>query len=315
MRLEQLEAFLAVADTGSFQAAAKMCGVTQSTVSRQVQSLETELDAVLFHRHAQVELTVAGNVLLPRVRRICQEWRRAAGEIADLMEGKQPELCVASVHSVCAYMLPSVLQQFRDDYPQVQMRVTALGSDRALKVLRDGLVDVAVVMDNPRLTSNSELYIEPLYEEPVEVLMAARHPLTQFEAIPWNELTPYPQVVFKDGYGMQRLVQEQFDRCGQPLQAALELNTLDAFRGVVRQGNLIALLPRSALMESRWDPTLAVRPTQSPVLTRRVVLATTRDRITIPPIRRFADLVKAQGDSALSPPDLSHLLSANAGCP
>ena len=103
-------------------------------------------------------------------------------------------------------MLPSVLQQFRDDYPQVQMRVTALGSDRALKVLRDGLVDVAVVMDNPRLTSNSELYIEPLYEEPVEVLMGARHPLTQFDTIPWNELTLYPQVVFKDGYGMQRLV-------------------------------------------------------------------------------------------------------------
>ena len=109
MRLEQLEAFLAVADTGSFQAAAKMCGVTQSTVSRQVQSLETELDAVLFLRQAQVELTVAGDVLLPRVQRICQEWRRAAREIADLMAGKQPELCVASVHSVCAYMLPSVL--------------------------------------------------------------------------------------------------------------------------------------------------------------------------------------------------------------
>jgi DNA-binding transcriptional LysR family regulator len=315
MRLEQLEAFLAVADTGSFQAAAKMCGVTQSTVSRQVQTLEAELDAVLFNRLAQVELTVAGDILLPRVRRICQDWRKATQEIADLMAGKQPELCVASVHSVCAYLLPTVLQQFREDYPQVQMRVTTLGSDRALKVLRDGLVDVAIVMDNPRLTSNSDFYVEPLYEEPVEVLMAARHPLTQFDVIPWNELTLYPQVVFKDGYGMQRLVQDQFDRCGQPLQAALELNTLDAFRGVVRQGNLIALLPRSALMESRWDPTLAVRPTQSPVLTRRVVLATTRDRIAIPPIRRFADLVKAQGDNALRPPDLSNLLSANAGCP
>ena len=85
----------------------------------------------------------------------------------------------------------------------------------------------------------------------VEVLMGARHPLTQFDTIPWNELTLYPQVVFKDGYGMQRLVQEQFDRCGQTLQAVLELNTLDAFRGggkkVVRQGNLIALLPQSAL--------------------------------------------------------------------
>ena len=73
--------------------------------------------------------------------------------------------------------------------------------------------------------------------------------------------------------------QEQFDRCGQTLQAVLELNTLDAFRGVVRQGNLIALLPQSALMEkSLGPPTLAVRPTQSPVLTRRVVLGRQRPR-------------------------------------
>ncbi|MEO1145116.1 MAG: LysR family transcriptional regulator [Cyanobacteria bacterium J06638_22] len=301
MRLEQLEAFLAVAETGSFQAAAKRCGVTQSTVSRQMQSLESELDAVLFHRTAQIKLTVAGEVLLPRARRISQDWQQATNEIADLMAGKQPELCVAAIHSVCAYLLPTVLQQFCQDYPQVQMRVTALGSDRALKVLRDGLVDIVIVMDNPRFTISTDMHVQTLYEEPVEVLMAANHPLTQFDAVPWDALTRYPQVVFKDGYGMQRLVQEQFDRCGQPLQAALELNTLDAFRGVVRQGNLIALLPKSALMENRGDVSLAVRPTQDPVITRRVVLATTRDRMTIPPIQHFFSLVQAQGEKALLP--------------
>ena len=71
----------------------------------------------------------------------------------ELLQGEQPELCVAAIHSVCAYFLPPILQQFCSTFPQVQLRVTALGSDRALKVLRDGLVDVAVVMNNKYLTA------------------------------------------------------------------------------------------------------------------------------------------------------------------
>jgi DNA-binding transcriptional LysR family regulator len=296
MRIEQIQAFLAVADTGSFQAAAHQCRVTQSTVSRQVQALETELDAPLFHRGAQAKLTVAGERLLPKARRIDQDWTQVSRDIADLMAGKQPELCVAAIQSVCSTLLPPVLQRFCEEYPQVQLRVTALGSDRSLKVLRDGLVDVAVVMHNPRLITQSEMVVTPLFEEAVEVLMAADHPLASQPQVSWEMLSRFPQVIFKDGYGMQRLVQEQFQNRGEDLKAALELNTLDAFRGVIRQGNFIALLPQSALVECYTDSTLAVRPTEDPVLTRSVVLVTTRDRLTIPPIRRFYDLV--QGVSA-----------------
>lgn len=296
MRIEQIQAFLAVADTGSFQAAAQQCRVTQSTVSRQVQALETELDAPLFHRGSQAKLTVAGERLLPKARRIDQDWTQVSRDIADLMAGKQPELCVAAIQSVCATLLPPVLQRFCEEYPQVQLRVTALGSDRSLKVLRDGLVDVAVVMHNPRLVAQSEMVVTPLFEETVEVLMAADHPLSSQPQVSWEMLSRFPQVIFKDGYGMQRLVQEQFQNRGETLNAALELNTLDAFRGVIRQGNFIALLPQSALVECYADPTLAVRPTEDPHLTRSVVLVTTRDRLTIPPIRRFCDLV--QGVSA-----------------
>jgi len=79
-------------------------------------------------------------------RKICQEWENATKEIEQLRQGKQPELCVAAIHSVCSHYLPPILQHFCRDYPDVQLRVTALGSDRALKVLRDGLVDVSIVM-------------------------------------------------------------------------------------------------------------------------------------------------------------------------
>ncbi len=297
MRIEQLQAFLAVAESGNFGQAARQFGITQSTISRQIQSLETSLGLPLFHRTAQAKLTIAGEKFFPHARRICQEWAIASEEIADLLAGKQPELCIAGVHSVCAHYLPAVLQQFCQDFPQVQLRVTALGSDRALKVLRDGLVDVAVVMNNRYLTTNTEVVVEKLYEEKIEVLLSAHHPLTHYEQIPWQDVLAYPQVVFKDGYGMQRLVQDWFSQQNAELKVVMELNTLDAFRGVVRHGEMLALLPQTALMEARQDPTLAVRPLapllgSSQDLRREIVLVTTGDRLKIPPIAHFCRLVR-----------------------
>ncbi|ERT06479.1 bacterial regulatory helix-turn-helix, lysR family protein [Lyngbya aestuarii BL J] len=312
MRLEQLQSFLCVAETGSFQQAAHKCGVTQSTISRQVQGLEAELGLPLFHRTAQAKLTVGGERFWPYARKICQTWDSAKEELASLLAGKQPELCVAAIHSICASYLPPVLQKFCYAYPEVQLRVTSLGSDRALKVLRDGLVDVAIVMNNRSFTATGELIVQSLYWEPIEVLMAATHPLASYTQVPWSELVLYPQVVFKDGYGMQRWVLEKFNQTQAQLKAVLELNTLDGFRGVVRQGELVALLPRSALIESQTDSTLAIRPigvaevnptnTKKPndlspsacdrAWSREVVMVATSDRMQIPPIEYFWKLVQ-----------------------
>jgi DNA-binding transcriptional LysR family regulator len=300
MRLENLQAFLAIAETGSFQQAAQRCGVTQSTISRQIQTLEADLKLALFHRSNQTKLTVGGERLLPRARKICQEWHLTVTELNDLQEGKQPELCVAVIHSICPHLLPPVLAQFCQEYPEVRLRITSLGSDRALKVLKDGLVDLAIVMNNRFLTASPEMVVKVLFDEPIKVLMAASHPLAEFEQVPWQNLAIYPQVVFKDGYGMQRMVQEQFSRRGTPLQVALELNTPDAFLGVVRQGTMVALLPDTALRDAYQDPGLAVREVApetkadglviDPPLTRQVVMVTTSDRLQIPPIQHFYTL-------------------------
>jgi DNA-binding transcriptional LysR family regulator len=294
MRVEQLQTFLAVVETGSFLQAARRCGITQSAASRQIQALEADLQTPLFHRSSQAKLTVAGEKLVGRARRICQEWTTATSEIQDLLAGKQPELCIGAIHSACAYFLPPVLQKFCWQYPAVQLRVTALGSDRALKVMRDGLIDVAIVMQNRLFTNSVDLVVRELMQEPIQVLMATKHPLAQLDLIPWEELVRYPQVVFKDGYGMQRLVQEQFDRLGKKLHAVLELNSLDAFRGVVQQGELIALLPSSALGDIDREPRLTVRSIGPLPLQRQVMLVTTTDRMVIPPIASFCNLVEAR---------------------
>lgn len=292
MRLEQIQAFLAIAETGSFQQAAQRCSVTQSTISRQIQSLEIILGLPLFHRSNKATLTLAGEQFLLRAKRICQEWQLATEVLETLRRGEQPELCVAAVSSLCAHFLPPILEQFSQDYPKTQLRVTALGSDRALKVLRDGLVDIALVMNNPFLTSNAEVAVESLYDEPIQVLMGANHPLAAYDPVPWEQLAQYPQLIFKDGYGMQRLVQEQFQKRGLPLKATIELNILEAFRGMVRQGQSVALLPQMALADALGDPTLAVRSLAGPLISRQVVLVTTQDRLLIPPIKHFCELTR-----------------------
>jgi len=291
MRLEQLQAFIAVAETGSFQKAAQRCNITQSTVSRQVQSLETDLGIQLLYRHSQAKLTIAGERFVIRARKICHEWDVATQELENLIAGHQPELCVAAIPSVCAYQMSPVLQKFRAAYPQVQLRLTALGSDRALKVLKDGLIDLAVVMNNRFIGASPEMVVDSLYTETIVVLMANDHPLTKYTSVPWQKLGEYPHVVFKDGYATQRLVQDQFRLQQIKLDAALELNSLDAFRGVIRQSNLIALLTQSSLSGVGKDPSLAVRATESPILSSEVVLVTTTDRLQIPPIRYFRQLV------------------------
>jgi DNA-binding transcriptional LysR family regulator len=293
MRIEQLQAFLVVAETGSFLKAAQKCGVNQSTISRQVQSLESELGVNLFHRGLHVKLTVGGQKFLHYAQRIARDWQNAVHDLQELQAGNQTELCVAAVHSICAYYLPAILQQFCLDYSHVQLRVTALGSDRALKVLKDGLVDLAIVMHNRYLASNAEMAVEPLFDEPIEVLMGADHPLAGQPTVTWSDLARYPHIVFKHGYGMQRIIQEELNQQGITLNAALELNTPDAFRGVVRQGQMIALLPRSALWDARHDTGLAIRPlhTNNRTLSRQISVVTTHDRLQVPPIKYFYELV------------------------
>jgi len=112
---------------------------------------------------ALAKLTIGGERLLPHARKICQEWKLAHQSIESLLAGEQPELYVAAINSVCAHLLPPILQQFCDRYPQVQLRVTVLGSDRGLKVLKDGLVDIAIVMDDRMLTTSPDMVVQNLY--------------------------------------------------------------------------------------------------------------------------------------------------------
>jgi len=141
---------------------------------------------------------------------------------------------------------------------------------------------------NNRLTTSPEMVVEVLYDEPIEVLMAANHPLAQYEWVPGLELTVIHKWCLR--MAMQRLVQERFERLGATLQAVLEEHT----RCLPRSGAAGTTSGSAATggiggSSSRYNP---CRPqpshgsagslTEGSSLTRRVVMVTTQDRLQFP---------------------------------
>ncbi len=287
MDSRQLRYFLALVTFANFRVAAKNSGISQPGLSRQIMSLEAELGGPLFNRNSRkITLTPIGECFLPYARRAVRELEQSQQAIKELLRPDKGEICVAALHSVNTYLLPSLLAQFREQYPQIQLRLSSLGSERITKVLLDRLVDLAIVMGP---ATAPELLSIPLYEEELVFLVPAKHPLTRLETVRLVDIAPYPQIVFRDGYAMNTTLNQIFAEIDCVVDVAVELNTLEAFKETVRQGVGVALLPITAVQN--LPPDLVSLRVQDPKLTRKVELICHRDNYQIPVVAAFADLV------------------------
>jgi LysR family transcriptional regulator, transcription activator of glutamate synthase operon len=285
--VKQLKYFLALVSTGNFRMAANQCDISQPGLSRQIMALEQEMGGPLFDRTGRkATLTPIGECLLPYARRAVKELDQAQSLIVELLRPDRGEICIAGLHSVNTYLLPSLLASFRERFPKIQLRLTSLGSERIVKVLLDKLVDLAVVMGP---VSTPDIISTFLYDEELAVLVPANHPLARHRRVLFSQITPYPQVVFRDGYAMRTALSQYFAQVGATLDIAVEINTLESFKETVRQGVGIALLPISALQN--LPPDLVRVDIASPTLKRRVELICRRDNYQIPIVAAFSDLL------------------------
>lgn len=283
----QLRYFLALVTFANFRLAAKNSGISQPGLSRQIMSLEAELGGPLFNRNSRkITLTPIGECFLPYARRATKELEQGQHAIKELLRPDKGEICVAALHSVNTYLLPSLLASFREQYPQIQLRLSSLGSERITKVLLDRLVDLAIVMGP---ATAPELVSIPLYEEELVFLVPAKHPLTRLDTVRLSDIAPYPQIIFRDGYAMNTTVNQLFAEIDCVVDVAVELNTLEAFKETVRQGVGVALLPITAVQN--LPPDLVSLRVKEPKLTRKVELICHRDNYQIPVVAAFADLV------------------------
>jgi LysR family hydrogen peroxide-inducible transcriptional activator len=174
MELSQLRYAVAIGESGNFTKASSRCNVSQPSLSQQIIKLEKELGHKLFHRlgHKAVP-TEAGIVFLERAKRILLEVENTTKELADSPSlGRR--ITIGAIPTLAPYLLPSLIARSKRKFPNLQIDIREDFKVHLIQAILDGELDLAVVampVQDPRL------YVEPLMQEPLLLVVGKDHPL------------------------------------------------------------------------------------------------------------------------------------------
>lgn len=288
MDIPGLQAFLAVADAGSFSRAAERLFVTQPAVTRRVQLLEDEVGARLFDRIGrQVQLTEAGATLLPRARHILAQVAESLQELQDLSGETRGTLRLLTSHHIGLHRLPRVLRAYKQRFPGVRLQIGFFNSRETHERILAGDGDLGVTTleeEGDPLLQHHDIWLDPL-----QVVVAPGHPLTRRKAPGLRDLAQYPAILPDARFTTGRIVRELFEARDIPLQLDPDLGTeyLETIKALVSIGESWSVLPRT-MLDDRFLFPLQVRGVE---LARRLVCIHHRDRSMHRAARAFLDLL------------------------
>lgn len=244
MRIEQLRYADTAIRLGSLRKAAQELGITQPSLSQQIQRLEEELGIVLLIRRPNgVRPTDAATAVLPHMRvalRAEESLRQEASAISELREGR---VRLGSIATASRTLLPAVVRRFQREHPSIRFQVTEDGSEVIRDRVLDGEMDAGIVsrmFDDE--ASMSQLAVEDLADGRIVVCVPAGHRLWDRPAVGAEDLCGEPLIAFHRGY-LLRTAYERLARITD-VHAVYYTDSSETARRMVTAGVGIALISR-----------------------------------------------------------------------
>ncbi|TRC93261.1 LysR family transcriptional regulator [Mesorhizobium sp. WSM4303] len=242
-----LKTFLAVARNRNITRAAREVHLAQSSVSDQIQALESELGVALFIRSRQgLHLTAAGEALKPYAEEILQLAEEARIAVEARTGTTAATVTVGALETIAAVKLPQWLAAFRGDHPEIGLRLKIAGSDALLRQLEEGNIDVAFCFDKGGL--DERLARRTISAEPL-VLVASDEYATASGQGDLAALASMRFVVTEPGCVYRHLFDTAFAETATPKLAA-EVGSIGAIASLVATGIGMGLVPRLAVAEA-----------------------------------------------------------------
>ena len=271
VNLEQLHAFVTVAELGNFTRAADRLHLAQPSLSRQIATLEQDLRTPLLHRaRAGSTLTVAGETLLPLARRMLADAETARRELAELSGLERGRVRLGATPTLSISLVAEALTVFHSAHPRVDLHLSEHGSRRLLDELGSGELDLALITTSGT-TAAERFTVLPLLVEELVVISSRDAPsVTAGDSIRLDEVSKLPQIVFSSTYDLRRETDAAFAGAGLVPDVVVEGAEMDAVLRYVERGLGVAIVPAMVLVER---PGLrSVRLTE-PTLTRTISIA------------------------------------------
>jgi DNA-binding transcriptional LysR family regulator len=237
MSIRHLRTLLAIAERGSFAAAARDIHLTESAVSMQMKALEEELGLALFDRSKRPPvLTEAGRALLPEAKELVGGYERLARR-KDELQPVQGHLRLGAVPSVITGILPGAIAALRRKHPGVHVEITmALSAELVERVGRRRL-DAAVVSELSKVPSG--LLWSPFVREPLVLIAPPDAP----DRPAGELLARFPFIRYTRQAWVGRLIHATMKRRRIKVTEAMTLDTLEAVTAMVSQGLGVSIVP------------------------------------------------------------------------
>lgn len=245
MELRHLRYFLGVAEAKHFTRAAAKMHVTQPTLSHQIRQLEGQLNLRLFDRVGRrVELTAAGELLLPHARRVMKELAEAESALLDLHGLKRGKLRVGIMQTVNSCVIPEIVAQFSSAHHGVRVTCHELSVEDIEAGLESGKLDLGISFMPPRRTG---LQGEWLFTEELVAVVRQDHALAQRRSIQVRELGSVPLVLLAPNYCTRQLIDRAFAEARLVAEPRVEMNSVESILSTVRSSGLVTILPVLAM--------------------------------------------------------------------
>ncbi|MEQ1760009.1 MAG: LysR family transcriptional regulator [Vicinamibacterales bacterium] len=265
MDLRQLEIIRAIAEAGTFTAAAEKLRVSQSAISRQILLLEEELGETVFHRIGRrIRITPAGEALVQLSNRVFQDLQETVMAISEKQETLRGTLRLVGGMTVCLYVFPTLLSEIRRVHPNLEIKITVGSTDRSIAMLRSGAGDLGLLT---LPIEASDLVSVPVLHEELLVVSYASHAFAKKRTVDPEELNGQPFILFETGSITRRLVNEFFTREGIDAEVVMETENVEIIKAMVRTGLGIGIVPwQAAAADVRARQLFASRITGYPLV-------------------------------------------------
>jgi DNA-binding transcriptional LysR family regulator len=249
MEIRQLRAFVAIAETGTFTAAAQRVHVTQAAISMQIRQLENELGVKLFLRAPRrVLLTEAGEQLLQRARHILRDHDAAVDEVAELAGTQRGRLRIGSASAgVTTDVLPKLFKEVRKQHAGAQLSLVSGTSDSLVNQLLNGELDLAFVSLPVEARG---IHTERLSQDQLVAIASPRHSLAKQKTVSAYTLAGEKLILGERGGNTRRLIDRFFAQAGVTLHVSMELSRQAAIRRMVEENMGVGIVPLQSVTEA-----------------------------------------------------------------
>jgi DNA-binding transcriptional LysR family regulator len=293
IELRQLRYFVAVAEENHFGRAAVRLHMTQPPLSQTIQSLEADLGTPLFARtRRSVALTAAGIALLPEARRILQQ----AGALPELAKraasGESGLLSLSFVSTADYSVLPPLLREFRERYPQVQIDLREATTDVQIDDLAQGRIDAGLLIPPlPDKVKNELGYLTVLSEPLILAAPKGLAGLRGKSSVALKAVADTPLIIFprRIAPAFHDAILSCFHDAGLTPRIGQEAIQMQTIVGLVSAGMGIALVPQSVSNLKR--PGVEYKPLANKTPLIETGLAWRRDSMS-PVLRAFLELLR-----------------------